>query len=125
VVDIEVQIESITSDDSLRDSQFTGRIMNAAEFPTADVQRLTEPIEFGTIPVGDEQVTATATGELTLAASRTRSPSTSRRRPPTAHRRVGIDPGRVRRLRHRQPVVRPGRTEDDGLVEFVLVFERA
>ncbi len=65
VVDITVQIENITSDDSLRDGQFTGRIMNAAEFPTAEF-RITEPIDFGQIPVGDEQVTATAVGELTL-----------------------------------------------------------
>ncbi len=35
VVDIEVQVASITSDESRRDGQFTGRIMNADEFPTA------------------------------------------------------------------------------------------
>ena len=64
-VDIEVQVASITSDESRRDNDFTGRIMNTDEFPTATFH-LTEPIELGSIPADGEQITASATGELTL-----------------------------------------------------------
>ncbi len=71
VVDIEVQVASITSDESRRDGAFTGRIMSADEFPTATFN-LTQPIELGAVPADGEQITASATGNLTSAASRTR-----------------------------------------------------
>lgn len=61
----EVDIASITSDDSRRDGQFTGPIMNASEFPTATLT-LTEPIELDGIPDAGSAVATTATGELTL-----------------------------------------------------------
>ena len=35
VVDVEVQIDSIKSDSTLRDGRFAGDVMNADEFPTA------------------------------------------------------------------------------------------
>lgn len=58
----QVDVASITSDDSRRDVQFSGPgIMNAAEFPTADLV-LTAPIT-----VAFDGVTSTqATGDLTL-----------------------------------------------------------
>ncbi len=61
----EVDVASITSDDGRRDSQFSGAIMNAADFPTADFV-LTEPIELGSQPEPGSAINATATGELTL-----------------------------------------------------------
>jgi len=124
-VDVEVQIDSIESDSSLRDSQFTGRIMNAAEFPTATFN-LTEPIEFGTIPVGDEQVTATATGELTLRG--VTNPVTFDVTAQTTDGRIGVL-GSIPVVFADYGIDNPSfgqvRTEDEGLVEFVLVFERA
>ena len=125
VVDITVQIENITSDDSLRDGQFTGRIMNAAEFPTAEF-RLTEPIDFGRIPVGDEQITATATGELTLRG--VTNPVTFDVTAQTTDGRIGVL-GSIPVLFADYGIDNPSfgvvAVEDDGLVEFVLVFERA
>jgi polyisoprenoid-binding protein YceI len=124
-VDVEVQIDSIESDSSLRDNQFTGRIMNAAEFPTATFN-LTEPIEFGTIPVGDEQVTATATGELTLRG--VTNPVTFEVTAQTTDGRIGVL-GSIPVVFADYGIDNPSfgqvRTEDEGLVEFVLVFERA
>jgi polyisoprenoid-binding protein YceI len=124
-VDIEVQIESIESDSSLRDNQFTGRIMNAAEFPTATFN-LTEPIEFGAIPVGDEQVTATATGELTLRG--VTNPVAFEVTAQTTDGRIGVL-GSIPVVFADYGIDNPSfgqvRTEDEGLVEFVLVFERA
>ncbi len=125
VVDITVQIENITSDDSLRDGQFTGRIMNAAEFPTAEF-RITEPIEFGQIPVGDEQITATAVGELTLRG--VTNPVSFDVTAQTTEGRIGVlgsIPVVFAEYDIPEPSFGPIRVEDNGLVEFVLVFERA
>jgi polyisoprenoid-binding protein YceI len=125
VVDITVKIENITSDDSRRDGQFSGRIMNAAEFPTATFV-LTEPIDFGRIPVGDEQVTATATGELTLRG--VTNPVTFEVTAQTTDGRIGVL-GSIPVVFEDYGIENPSfgvvETEDNGLVEFVLVFERA
>lgn len=124
-VDITVQIENITSDDSRRDGQFRGRIMNAAEFPTAEF-RTTEPIDFGRIPVGDEQITATATGELTLRG--VTNPVTFDVVAQTTDGRIGVL-GSIPVVFEDYGIDNPSfgvvSTEDNGLVEFVLVFERA
>ena len=53
------------SGESRRDGQFEGRIMEVDEFPTATFV-LTEPIELGAVPADGEEITATATGDLTL-----------------------------------------------------------
>lgn len=61
-----VQVASITSDQSMRDGQFTSRIMETDTYPTSTFV-LTEPIALDEVPeVGGDAVTATATGELTL-----------------------------------------------------------
>lgn len=125
VVDITVLVENITSDDSRRDGQFRGRIMNADEFPTAEF-RITEPIDFGRIPVGDEQITAAATGELTLRG--VTNPVTFDVTAQTTDGRVGVL-GSIPVVFEDYGIENPSfgvvATEDNGLVEFVLVFERA
>ena len=61
----EIDVASIKSDSSKRDSQFSGNIMDAATYPTATFRLLT-PIELGSIPADDQNITATAQGELTM-----------------------------------------------------------
>ena len=61
----EIDIASIKSDSSKRDSQFTGNIMDAATYPTATFNLLT-PIDLGSVPADGQSITATAQGELTL-----------------------------------------------------------
>jgi polyisoprenoid-binding protein YceI len=123
-VDIVVQVADIKSDDSRRDGQFRGRIMNAEEFPTATFV-LTEPIEFGEIPGDGSQVLATATGELTL-----RGVTNSVTFDVTAEARndrigvLGSIPVVFADYGIANPSTATIKTEDDGLVEFVLVFER-
>ena len=125
VIDITVQIGNITSDDSRRDGQFSGRIMNAAEFPTAEF-RITEPIDFGQIPAGEEQVTATADGDLTLRG--VTNPVTFEVIAQTTDGRIGVL-GSIPVLFEDYGIDNPSfgviATEDNGLVEFVLVFDRA
>ena len=123
-VDIEVQIDSIKSDSALRDGRFAGDIMNADEFPTATFQ-LTEPIEFGSIPADGEQLTATATGDLTLRG--VTNPVTFELTAQTTDGRIGVlgsIPVTFADYGIDNPSFGQVRTEDQGLVEFVLVFER-
>jgi len=63
--EVEVDMTTFVSGESNRDSQFEGRIMETAEFPTATFS-LTEPIDLGGEPADGEEITVTATGELTM-----------------------------------------------------------
>jgi len=125
VVDIEVQVASITSDESRRDGQFVGRIMSADEFPTATFT-LTQPIELGAVPTDGANVTASATGNLTL-----RGVSNEVTFDVTAQangEQIGVL-GSIPVLFSDYGIDNPSfggvKTEDNGLVEFVLVFARA
>jgi len=124
-VDVTVVVDTIRSDDPTRDGQFAGRIMNTAEFPTAEFH-LTEPIDFGRVPVGDEQLTATATGELTLRG--VTNPVTFDVTVQATNGRIGVL-GSIPVVFGDYGIDNPSfgvvKTEDDGLVEFVLVFEPA
>jgi polyisoprenoid-binding protein YceI len=64
--ELTADVTTLKSDDSRRDSQVQGRILQTSRFPTARF-RLTRPIDFGRIPSGaGDVVTASAVGELTL-----------------------------------------------------------
>jgi polyisoprenoid-binding protein YceI len=123
-IDTSVQVDTITSDDSRRDGQFAGNIMDTANFPTATFVT-TEPIDFGSIPADGEQVTATATGELTLKG--TTQPVTFEVTAQVNGDRIGVL-GAIPVVFADYGIERPSggfvTTEDNGLVEFVLVFER-
>ncbi|MDX2939168.1 YceI family protein [Streptomyces ipomoeae] len=60
-----VDVASVKSDSDQRDGQFRGRVMNTERYPEATFE-LTEPADFGSVPQGDEQVTAKASGDLTI-----------------------------------------------------------
>ncbi len=119
-----VDVASIESDDSRRDGQFRGRIMNAAEFPTA-VFVLTSPIELGSIPADGETITADAVGELTL-----RGATNSVTFPLTARLIEGeIETlGSIDVLFSDYEIDNPSTqvisVRDEGLVEFSLIFIR-
>jgi polyisoprenoid-binding protein YceI len=119
-----VEVENIVSNDSIRDGQFRGRIMDVSNFPTANF-RTTEPIDFGTLPADGEQVTATANGELTLkgvtqavtveiTAQASGAGIGVLGNIPITFTDYGID----------NPSNPGVSLEDEGVVEFVLVFER-
>lgn len=59
------QLATITSDQSQRDAQFRGRIMDTTRFPTGTL-RLTSPIELAPLPASGVVKTYRAAGELTL-----------------------------------------------------------
>lgn len=123
--DFVVDVASIESDDSRRDSQFRGRIMSADEFPEATFV-LTEPIELGTEAVEGAEAETTATGELTLrgATNVVTFDVTAR----LENGQIGVL-GSIPVVFEDYGIANPSfagvTTEDEGLVEFVLVFAPA
>jgi polyisoprenoid-binding protein YceI len=63
--DFTVQMATIKSDESQRDVQFRGRIMDTSAYPTGTLT-LTKPIPLGALPVVGVVKTYTATAKLTL-----------------------------------------------------------
>ena len=61
----EVDMASVTSDRSVRDDAFRGRIMDVASHPRATFE-LRRPIVLGTVPAVGQQRTVAAAGTLTL-----------------------------------------------------------
>jgi polyisoprenoid-binding protein YceI len=60
-----VQMASVVSNESQRNAQFDGRIMDVAAYPTARFT-LSKPVELGTIPPVGKTVHVAATGDLTM-----------------------------------------------------------
>ena len=120
-----VDMATFSSDDSRRDGKFRGPIMSVDEFPTSTFV-LTSPIDFGTVPVAGESLTATASGDLTLRGV-TRSV--------TFDVQAKLDNGRLGVLGNipilfsdyeiNDPSNGFAEVKDNGLLEFVLVFDQA
>ena len=60
-----VDMTTLKSDEDNRDRKFNGEIMDTAEFPTATFV-ITQPIELGEVPADGTEITASATGDLTI-----------------------------------------------------------
>ncbi|MGA8207323.1 MAG: YceI family protein [Candidatus Dormiibacterota bacterium] len=60
-----VPLATVQSNESLRDIQFRGRIMDVAQYPDA-VFTLTAPIPLSTVPSAGTMITITATGNLAM-----------------------------------------------------------
>ena len=120
-----VDVASIKSDESRRDGQFAGRIMSTDEFPTATFT-LTEPIELGTDATEGVDVATTATGELTLRG--VTNPVTFELTAKLENGKIGVL-GSIPVVFADYDIANPSfggvTTEDDGSLEFVLVFEPA
>lgn len=120
-----VDMATVTSDQSRRDNQFRGRIMEVERFPTASFT-LTKPIALGTVPSEGEQRTAEATGR----------PHAPRRHEDRNVRLTGRYTGSSIQVSGSIPVVfadygvqdpsfGPAQTEDDGVLEFALTLTHA
>jgi polyisoprenoid-binding protein YceI len=123
--DFTVDMTTFESDESRRDGQFDGRIMNVDEFPTSSFV-LTSPIDFGAVPAAGETVTATATGDLTLRG--VTNSVTFELTATLDNGKVGVL-GNIPVLFADYGIPNPSfgtiSTDDKGLLEFILVFERA
>lgn len=120
-----VDMTTFKSDESRRDGQFNGRIMDVATFPTATFV-LTSPIDFQQVPTDGTTITASATGDLTLRGTTTSV--TFEVEATFANGRVGVL-GKIPVLFSDFGIPNPSfgtiTTEDNGLLEFILAFDRA
>lgn len=120
-----VDVASISSDESRRDNQFRGRIMSTDEFPTATFN-LTEPIELSTESEEGATVETTATGDLTLrGVTNSVTFDVSAKQEDGKIGVLGNIPIVFADYEIANPSVPGITTEDEGLLEFVLVFEPA
>jgi polyisoprenoid-binding protein YceI len=118
-----VDMTTFESDESRRDEQFNTRVMDVANFPTSTFI-LTQPIDFGAIPPEGGSVNATATGDLTLHG--TTKPVTFDVQGTFKNGLVGVlgqIPVVFADYGIPAPSLGPVKTEDNGLLEFVLVLE--
>jgi polyisoprenoid-binding protein YceI len=119
-----VDVGSITSDQGNRDSQFRRRIMTVSEFPTATFT-LTEPIELGAEPADGIEATVNATGDLMLRG--VTNAVTFELTAQQANGRIGVL-GSIPVVFADYGIDNPSntvaKTGDDGLLEFVLVFDQ-
>jgi polyisoprenoid-binding protein YceI len=118
-----VDMTTFKSDESRRDEQFNTRVMDVATYPSSTFV-LTQPIDFGAIPPDGGSVTASATGDLTLHGT-TKSVTFDVQgtfknglvgilgQIPVVFADYGIP----------APSFGPVKTEDNGLLEFVLIME--
>lgn len=118
-----VDMASIESDESRRDNQFRGRIMDVETYPTSTFV-LTSPIEVGEVPDEGEAVTQTVSGELTLRGTTK----------PVEVELTGELVGSVIQVKGSIPIVfaewnipnpsgGPAQTEDHGELEFAITLE--
>lgn len=121
----EVDVASIKSDSSQRDGQFRGRIMSTDEYPTATFT-LTKPVDLGIEPVEGATAVVDVTGELMLrgVTNTVTFPVDAALR----NGRIGIV-GQIPVVFADYEIENPSlgniSTGDEGLLEFVLVFEPA
>jgi polyisoprenoid-binding protein YceI len=122
---VSVDMTTVSSDSERRDQQFNGRIMDTSQFPTATFT-LTQPIDLSTIPSDSTPVSVTATGDLMLHG--VSQPVTF----PLQARRNGANieiNGNIPIVFADYGVSNPSfagtvTTEDDGILEFLVVFAK-
>lgn len=120
-----VDMTTFTSDQSRRDSQFNGRIMQVDQFPTSTFT-LTTPIDFGAIPAAGKTIDVKASGDLTLHG--VTRPVTFPLSATFKNGRIGIL-GKIPVTFADYGIVNPSfatiTTEDHGQLEFVLILDKA
>ena len=122
---ISIDLASVQSDESRRDSQFRGRIMNVAQYPTATFQ-LTSPIDLGTLPADGATVTVPATGQLTLhGTKKTVTVNVTAKRSAGTFSVSGTIPVVFADYGIPSPSFGPASVEDHGEIEFLVTFTKS
>jgi len=123
--DISVDLASVTSDRSMRDNQFRGRVMNVSQYPTATF-KLTQPIDLGSLPTDGATVTVPATGDLTLhGTAKTVTTTVSAKRSGGTIQVNGTIPVVFADYGIPNPSFGPASTEDHGEIEFLVAFTKS
>jgi polyisoprenoid-binding protein YceI len=119
-----VDVASITSDQSRRDNQFRGRIMETETYPTATFT-LTQPVVLDGVPAEGQVITATVIGNLTLHG--VTKEVTFDLQAFHAGGKItvtGAIPILFADYAIEDPSLGPVSTEDNGLLEFLLVMAK-
>lgn len=119
-----VDMTTVASDESRRDGQYRGRVMDVSTYPTSTFT-LTKPITVSSLPAEGTEVNVKATGELTLRGT-TKTVTID-----LAAKKTG-DTVKVAGSFHivfddwgiPNPTFGPATTEDNGEMEFLLVLSR-
>ena len=120
-----VDMTTVVSDESRRDNQFNGRLLDTQTFPTATLV-LTSPIELSSVPADGTTVTATASGDLTLRGVTNRvTLDVTARKNRDAIQVVGHTDIIFAEYEIPQPDAPGITTQDHGLLEFDLRLDRA
>ncbi|MER6161515.1 YceI family protein [Streptomyces sp. NPDC001868] len=120
-----VDLASVKSDSDQRDGQFRGRVMNTERYPEATFE-LTEPVDFGSAPAVGEQVSAKASGELTVhGETNPVSFELDAQRTAEGFRVNGSIPVTFADYGIEAPDFGGIAVEDEGSIEFLLAFDRA
>jgi polyisoprenoid-binding protein YceI len=115
---------SVASDEERRDGQFRGRLMDVANHPEGTFT-LTEPIELASIPDDLEQITVSATGDLTLRGTTNQVTfDLTARRNGEAFEVNGSIPLTFADYGIPDPSAGPAQVGETGELEVLLVFER-
>jgi polyisoprenoid-binding protein YceI len=120
----EVDMASVTSDQSRRDGQFRGRIMEVDTYPTATFE-LTRPLNLSGIEAEQTQGESTATGNLTVhGVTKEVTFDIKGVRSGPQIQITGSIPIVFADYNIENPSGGPAQTEDEGLLEFALNFEK-
>ena len=120
-----VDMTTVKSDQSLRDEQFQGRIMDTSTYPTATFV-LTSPVRLGSIPAVGTTITETATGQLTLhGTTKTVTFQVQARRSSSTVSVTGSIPIVFADYGINNPSGGPATTANHGVLEFLLDFSHA
>jgi polyisoprenoid-binding protein YceI len=113
-------LTKVTSDQSLRDEQFQGRIMDTATYPTATLT-LTRPIALGTVPNEGVTVTESAAANLTMhGTTRTVTFQVMARHSGATIEVSGAIPITFANWNISNPSGGPATTGNTGILEFLL-----
>jgi polyisoprenoid-binding protein YceI len=120
-----VDMTTVTSDQTRRDGQFNGRIMDTASHPTATFT-LTQPIKLGSIPGAGVVRTFHATGNLTLhGVTKAVSFTLTGRYTGSTVQIAGSLPITFADWNIPNPSFGPVTTQDHGVLEFAINFAHA
>jgi len=117
-----VDMTTVQSDQTRRDDQFNGRIMDTASYPTGTFV-LTQPISIGTVPASGVEQTYQARGNLTLHGTTRAVVFTVKARfTGSAIQVLGSIPITFADWNIPNPSFGPVSTDDHGILEFAVNF---
>jgi len=120
-----VDMTKVASGESQRDNQFRNRIMNTSQFPTATFA-LTSPIELTSVPANLVEITAKATGKLTLHGTTKEITIDLKARRNGANLEInGTVPITFSDYGISNPSGGPASVGDNGEMEFLIILTRA